>query len=328
MKAWPWIALVVTFGWRPALAKTGASARETDPIAVAQGKKLCMDLAPILDQVKATRDDRHATPLYKRYEALRSSLDQPEKAPTDTLVKAAAIRDEWVTECMKRPDWTAESCRQGDVALPLAEAMVKVAIAQKNVALAYAENEIIKGVEDLSTVESEFLGELHRHPLKRRLDSTCVATNVWRLPGAAKQPPRFDMTSDILTTAGLDASTGAGKVYVKGLVKTVGTGATVTIAFDEIQRVGTYTDPCRWVTPSGGRTPEKVCDQHTSVGTEAIPPPIKLSSSEVTGIKPGQILYAAVHPTTRVGYVIRLYERADLLDDHGTKLLKVRGMTL
>jgi hypothetical protein len=309
----------------------GRGGNVPDSVAVARGEKLCKDFQPVWDQMMQTRAERQATPLYQRYTELLPKLDAPETAGPDVLAKARALRDEYLKECMKRPDWTFDGCRQGDLARPLSERIVKVAIAQKNVALAYAENALLNGADE-SQPGAEFLGELHRHPIKRRLDPGCIIDKVWHLPDAGPRPERFNMNEDILKSANLDPLHDAGKVYAWGLVKSVGTGPLATVTFGELQRVGIYQSNChstgevKRVNNIGGVEYKQACDQHTGVGTQAAAAPIKLTEGEAAGIKAGMILHAAVDPKTRVGYVIRALARADQLDATGSKLVKVRGI--
>jgi hypothetical protein len=297
---------------------------------VGRGEVLCKDFQPVWDQMMDAREARHATPLYQRYTELLPKLDDPDSAGPDVLAEARALRDESVKDCLTRPDWTLDSCRQGDPARPLSERIVKLALAQKNVALAFAENALLKGPDE-SQPAAEFLGELHRHPLKRRLGQGCIISKVWKLPDAGPRPVRFNMEADILKSAKLDPLHDD-SVYVFGLVKSVGSGPVATVTFDQLIRIGTYEDNChstgevKSVSMNGNVEFKQACDTHTSVGRQKTPPPIKLTEGEAEGLKAGMLLHAAVDPKTRVGYVIKALARGDKLDTMGHKLVKMRGM--
>jgi hypothetical protein len=296
-----------------------------DIVDVATGKRLCDDLDAILEDVKSTREARRATPLYARYQALLPKLDAP-GATKETLAEARALRDEYLRDCMTRPGWTIDECRSGEVAEPLTVRIIRVAIAQRQFALAYAENAFLHlpplvqsnawaQATDQSGLEEEFLSVAYRsfHGTGRRLDSTCRQENVWRLPGAGPRPERFDMRREIVEAAGVDRNQPG--IYVKGKVKTVGTGPTATVTFTPIITTGTYEDNCRLALED--RDLYRECDVKKSRNEQYTPAPLQLVDGDAVGLAPEQIIEVAIDPKTRRGYLIKASSSKDWVKARG-----------
>ncbi len=125
-----------------------AEAAKLDPVR----RALYLDVPARIHQ---EREERRASALYRQYLDLIAKLDAPDKASADVLAQARALRDTYVKECAKRPDFDVKTCLAGDVARPLSERIVKVALARRSFALALAENELLKQEPDLSSAASE-----------------------------------------------------------------------------------------------------------------------------------------------------------------------------